>query len=75
MNLSNIFQVLIPLSLYLSLEFIKFFQVYFISQDINMYDECRDHAMECQSLNIPDELGRIQYIMADKTGTLTSKIY
>uniref|UniRef100_A0A0R3S4T8 PhoLip_ATPase_N domain-containing protein n=1 Tax=Elaeophora elaphi TaxID=1147741 RepID=A0A0R3S4T8_9BILA len=69
-----IYQILIPLSLYLSVEFIKLFQVYFITQDINMYDQAQDRATKYQSLNIPEELGRIQYIMSDKTGTLTENL-
>ncbi|VDN40483.1 unnamed protein product [Gongylonema pulchrum] len=65
------YQILIPLSLYISVELIKLGQIYFISQDVKLYCERRDRAMECRSLNIPEELGRVQYIMSDKTGTLT----
>ncbi|KAL6726764.1 hypothetical protein Aduo_008700 [Ancylostoma duodenale] len=66
-----VLQVLIPISLYVSIEFIKIGQVWLISQDKNMYYEKVDKRVQCRALNIPEELGQIQYIMSDKTGTLT----
>ena len=36
-----------------------------------MYDETCDRRVECRALNIPEELGQIQYVFCDKTGTLT----
>uniref|UniRef100_A0A9J2PPK4 Phospholipid-transporting ATPase n=1 Tax=Ascaris lumbricoides TaxID=6252 RepID=A0A9J2PPK4_ASCLU len=65
------YQILIPLSLYISVELIKLGQIYLISADIDLYYEKSDRRMECRSLNIPEELGQIQYVLSDKTGTLT----
>ncbi|VDK68775.1 unnamed protein product, partial [Anisakis simplex] len=65
------YQILIPLSLYISVELVKLGQIYFISTDVNLYYEKNDRRMECRSLNIPEELGQIQYVLSDKTGTLT----
>ncbi len=62
---------MIPISLYVSVEIIKLGQVYFIVQDKHLYDEVRDRKMQCRALNIPEELGQIQYVLSDKTGTLT----
>uniref|UniRef100_W5LI40 Phospholipid-transporting ATPase n=1 Tax=Astyanax mexicanus TaxID=7994 RepID=W5LI40_ASTMX len=64
-------QVIIPISLYLSIELVKMGQVYFITQDVDLYDEERDIRMQCRALNITEDLGQIQYIFSDKTGTLT----
>ena len=36
-----------------------------------MYDEDSGKRVECRALNIPEELGQIQYVFCDKTGTLT----
>ena len=64
-------QVIIPMSLYVTIEMTKLLQVYLIHQDIQMYDETCDRRVECRALNIPEELGQIQYVFCDKTGTLT----
>ncbi|XP_064412976.1 phospholipid-transporting ATPase VA [Latimeria chalumnae] len=66
-----VFQVLIPISLYVSLEIVKICQVFFIHQDMDLYDEETDSHLQCRALNITEDLGQIQYIFSDKTGTLT----
>ncbi|XP_052793308.1 phospholipid-transporting ATPase VB-like isoform X2 [Mya arenaria] len=66
-----IFQSVIPLPLYVSLEIIKLLQVYFINQDLHLYHEPSDKRVECRALNITEDLGQIEYIFSDKTGTLT----
>ncbi|XP_026466761.1 probable phospholipid-transporting ATPase VD isoform X2 [Ctenocephalides felis] len=66
-----VLQILIPLSLYVTLEMCKMFQVYHIYNDILMYDSSTNKQTECRALNITEELGQIQYIFSDKTGTLT----
>uniref|UniRef100_A0AAY5EDV4 Phospholipid-transporting ATPase n=1 Tax=Electrophorus electricus TaxID=8005 RepID=A0AAY5EDV4_ELEEL len=64
-------QVIIPISLYLSIELVKMGQVFFITQDIDLYDKEKDMRMQCRALNITEDLGQIQYVFSDKTGTLT----
>ncbi|XP_068273215.1 phospholipid-transporting ATPase VB [Nyctibius grandis] len=64
-------QVLIPISLYVSIEFVKLGQVFLIHNDIDLYDEAADLPIQCRALNITEDLGQIQYIFSDKTGTLT----
>ncbi|XP_047593338.1 phospholipid-transporting ATPase VA isoform X3 [Lutra lutra] len=66
-----VLQVLIPISLYVSIEIVKVCQVYFIHQDTELYDEETDSQLQCRALNITEDLGQIQYIFSDKTGTLT----
>ena len=67
----SLLQVLVPISLYVSLEIVKFIQVYFINWDLDMYYARTDRPFQCRALNINEDLGQIQYIFSDKTGTLT----
>lgn len=64
-------QVMIPISLYLSIELVKISQVFFITQDLDLYDEEKNTRVQCRALNITEDLGQIQYVFSDKTGTLT----
>ncbi|XP_065336042.1 phospholipid-transporting ATPase VA isoform X1 [Cloeon dipterum] len=66
-----ILQVMIPLSLYVTIEMTKILQVFHIHNDPHLYDEERKKRVECRALNITEELGQVQYIFSDKTGTLT----
>ncbi|XP_073676362.1 phospholipid-transporting ATPase VB [Garra rufa] len=64
-------QVMIPVSLYVSIELVKMGQIFFITQDVELYDEELDSRVQCRALNITEDLGQIQYVFSDKTGTLT----
>ncbi|KAK4887192.1 hypothetical protein RN001_003463 [Aquatica leii] len=66
-----ILQIMIPLSLYVTLEMCKIIQVYHIHNNVDLYDAETDKRVECRALNITEELGQVQYIFSDKTGTLT----
>uniref|UniRef100_A0A673L226 ATPase phospholipid transporting 10B n=1 Tax=Sinocyclocheilus rhinocerous TaxID=307959 RepID=A0A673L226_9TELE len=64
-------QVMIPVSLYVSIELVKMGQIFFITQDVELYHEELDSWVQCRALNITEDLGQIQYVFPDKTGTLT----
>lgn len=42
-----------------------------INWDIEMYDEKSDTPASAKTTTLNEELGQIQYIFSDKTGTLT----
>jgi P-type E1-E2 ATPase len=46
----------------------------FIAYDANMYDLNQDMPAAVQSSNLNEELGQIEFIFSDKTGTLTCNI-
>ena len=66
-----LFQILIPVSLYVSLELVKLVQVQFIHWDREIWSDDYNQGVECRSLNITEDLGCIEHVFCDKTGTLT----
>ncbi|PSK42933.1 hypothetical protein B9Z65_6887 [Elsinoe australis] len=67
------FNTMIPLSLYVSLEIVKLCQMLLLN-DIDMYDETTNTPFEARTSTINEELGQISYIFSDKTGTLTDNM-
>ncbi|RRT50457.1 hypothetical protein B296_00051724 [Ensete ventricosum] len=66
-----VFQIMIPISLYITMELVRLGQSYFMIEDRHMYDSSSNTRFQCRSLNINEDLGQIRYIFSDKTGTLT----
>ncbi|XP_022924003.1 putative phospholipid-transporting ATPase 9 [Cucurbita moschata] len=66
-----LFSYLIPISLYVSIEIVKVLQSVFINQDLHMYHEETDKPARARTSNLNEELGQVDTILSDKTGTLT----
>jgi phospholipid-transporting ATPase len=66
-----VYQVMIPIALYISMELVRVGQAYFMIEDHRLYDEATDSKFQCRALNINEDLGQIKYVFSDKTGTLT----
>lgn len=69
-----LYQSLVPISLYISIEIVKTIQAFFIYSDVFMYYAPLDYPCTPKSWNISDDLGQIEYVFSDKTGTLTQNI-
>ncbi|KAF5373624.1 hypothetical protein D9758_000973 [Tetrapyrgos nigripes] len=65
------FQALVPISLYLSIEVVRTLQSAWIYFDKDIYYDKTGQATQARSWNLSDDLGQIEYIFSDKTGTLT----
>jgi phospholipid-transporting ATPase len=64
----------VPISLYISLELAKTMQGKLIDWDLEMYHPQTDTPALTRTTNLNEELGQIQYIFSDKTGTLTQNV-
>lgn len=62
---------MIPISLIITLEFIKMIQGYFMACDVEMYSKVTDRWVKAGSISLNEELGHVNYLFSDKTGTLT----
>uniref|UniRef100_A0A4W4HGQ1 Phospholipid-transporting ATPase n=1 Tax=Electrophorus electricus TaxID=8005 RepID=A0A4W4HGQ1_ELEEL len=69
-----LFNNLIPISLLVTLEVIKFIQAFFINWDTDMLYEATNTPAMARTSNLNEELGQVKYIFSDKTGTLTCNV-
>ena len=66
-----LYNSLIPISLIVSMDVVKLQQAALINSDLDMYYEPHDTPAQCRRSNLVEDLGQIDYIFSDKTGTLT----
>lgn len=65
---------MIPLSLIVTMEFVKYGQAMLINNDLDMYHAETDTPAIARTSSLVEELGQIEYIFSDKTGTLTCNV-
>ncbi|XP_065797299.1 probable phospholipid-transporting ATPase IM isoform X2 [Muntiacus reevesi] len=69
-----ILNTVVPISLYVSVEVIRLGHSYFINWDRKMYYSRKATPAEARTTTLNEELGQIEYVFSDKTGTLTQNI-
>ncbi|CAN9106576.1 unnamed protein product [Alternaria alternata] len=62
---------LVPISLFVTIEIVKYYTGSLIDSDLDIYYEPTDTPAKCRTSSLVEELGQIEYIFSDKTGTLT----
>uniref|UniRef100_A0A7N8YB73 Phospholipid-transporting ATPase n=1 Tax=Mastacembelus armatus TaxID=205130 RepID=A0A7N8YB73_9TELE len=66
-----LFNYIIPVSMYVTVEMQKFLGSYFIMWDDDMFDEELGERAMVNTSDLNEELGQVEYVFTDKTGTLT----
>lgn len=67
-----LFSTFIPVSLFVTLEFIRVFQAMFMSADYRM--KTGNQPVVARATNLNEMLGEVEHVLSDKTGTLTENV-
>ncbi|GLG92826.1 Phospholipid-transporting ATPase [Gryllus bimaculatus] len=66
-----LYNYIIPISLYVTIEMQKFLGTLFFEWDALLYDPNTELSAVCNSSDLNEELGQVEVLFTDKTGTLT----
>eukprot|EP00164_Ancoracysta_twista_P004223 GFYU01005686.1.p1 GENE.GFYU01005686.1~~GFYU01005686.1.p1 ORF type:complete len:1561 (-),score=558.29 GFYU01005686.1:520-5202(-) len=66
-----LFSAVIPISLYITLEFMRLMAAYFIENDPDMYHGESNTSARARTTSLVEDLGAVEFLLTDKTGTLT----
>jgi phospholipid-transporting ATPase len=66
-----LFSALVPISLFVTLEMVKYWHGILINDDLDIYYDKTDTPANCRTSSLVEELGMVEYVFSDKTGTLT----
>uniref|UniRef100_A0A672J2S1 Phospholipid-transporting ATPase n=1 Tax=Salarias fasciatus TaxID=181472 RepID=A0A672J2S1_SALFA len=66
-----LFNFIIPVSMYVTVEMQKFLGSFFITWDKDFYDPEIEEGALVNTSDLNEELGQVEYVFTDKTGTLT----
>ncbi|XP_059618975.1 phospholipid-transporting ATPase IF isoform X2 [Phlebotomus argentipes] len=66
-----LFNYLIPISLYVTIEVHKFLGSFYLEWDLELYDVATNQPCIVNTSDLNEELGQVEILFSDKTGTLT----
>ena len=66
-----LFNTMVPISLVVSIDVIKFAQAYLIDNDAAMFHAETQTFAQAKTSSLNEELGQVKFVLSDKTGTLT----
>ncbi|XP_060583467.1 phospholipid-transporting ATPase IF-like isoform X3 [Ruditapes philippinarum] len=66
-----LYNYVIPISLYVTIELQKFVGSMFFAWDVDMFDPGTNERAKANTSDLNEELGQVEYLFTDKTGTLT----
>lgn len=66
-----LYSSLVPISLFVTLELVKLWHALLINDDLDMYHDKTDTPANCRTSSLVEEIGMVEYVFSDKTGTLT----
>lgn len=66
-----LFSSLVPISLFVTVEMVKYWHGILINDDLDIYYDKTDTPANCRTSSLVEELGMVGYVFSDKTGTLT----
>ncbi|XP_043284852.1 phospholipid-transporting ATPase IF [Venturia canescens] len=74
LSFTILYNYIVPISLYVSVELQKFLGSLFFRWDLDMYDAKNDQPALANTSDLNEELGQVEYLFTDKTGTLTENL-
>jgi len=66
------FYHVVPMSLYVIYEMLKLVLAFQVNSDKQMYDPVRNENAKARTAEIMEEMGQVNFLFSDKTGTLTA---
>ncbi|XP_035734472.1 probable phospholipid-transporting ATPase IF isoform X2 [Vespa mandarinia] len=74
LSFTILYNYIVPISLYVTIEIQKFLGSVYFKWDIDLYDEASDQPALSNTSDLNEELGQVEYLFTDKTGTLTENL-
>ena len=66
-----LYSSLVPISLFVTVDLVKYWHALLINDDLDIYYDKTDTPSTCRTSSLVEELGMVEYVFSDKTGTLT----